>query len=131
MREDTRFTQQSPITTTRKTAARPDRARGGLCSISVPVIRKPNSVTRLPIDNRGKAISLGSRLPATSSDLPAAHNAPVRGLAAYLVLLPVGFAIAADVTTRAVRSYRTFSPLPEVVASFELQLPAQLATHNW
>ena len=30
----------------------------------------------------------------------------------YLVLLRVGFTIAAPVTSRAVRSYRTISPLP-------------------
>jgi len=30
----------------------------------------------------------------------------------YLVLLRVGFTIATPVTSRAVRSYRTFSPLP-------------------
>ena len=31
----------------------------------------------------------------------------------YLVLLRVGFTIATPVTSRAVRSYRTFSPLPD------------------
>jgi len=31
----------------------------------------------------------------------------------YLVLLRAGFTIATVVTNRAVRSYRTFSPLPE------------------
>ena len=30
----------------------------------------------------------------------------------YLVLLRMGFTIATPVTSRAVRSYRTFSPLP-------------------
>ncbi|MEY2909353.1 MAG: hypothetical protein RLZZ602_1876 [Pseudomonadota bacterium] len=35
----------------------------------------------------------------------------------YLVLLRVGFTIAAPVTSRAVRSYRTFSPLPTTRAS--------------
>jgi len=58
-------------------------------------------------------------LPEASSGLPAARNAPVRGLTAYLALLPVGFAIATDVTTRAVRSYRTFSPLPGAVAGWK------------
>ncbi len=32
----------------------------------------------------------------------------------YLVLLQVGFAVPRRVTTRAVRSYRTFSPLPRM-----------------
>ena len=31
----------------------------------------------------------------------------------YLVLLRMGFTIATPVTSRAVRSYRTFSPLPD------------------
>ena len=32
----------------------------------------------------------------------------------YLVLLRVGFTVPRHVTTRAVRSYRTFSPLPRI-----------------
>ena len=34
----------------------------------------------------------------------------------YLVLLPVGFAVPRSVATRAVRSYRTISPLPAQLA---------------
>ncbi len=45
----------------------------------------------------------------------------------YLVLLRVGFTIATPVTSRAVRSYRTFSPLPRVkdspAVSFLLHFP--------
>lgn len=36
---------------------------------------------------------------------------------AYLVLLPVGFTLPRPVTRRAVRSYRTFSPLPDPVCT--------------
>ena len=36
----------------------------------------------------------------------------------YLVLLRVGFTIATPVTSRAVRSYRTFSPLPDNARRF-------------
>ena len=35
----------------------------------------------------------------------------------YLVLLRMGFTIAAPVTSRAVRSYRTISPLPSIKGS--------------
>ena len=38
-----------------------------------------------------------------------------RLMESYLVLLQVGFTIATPVTSRAVRSYRTFSPLPTEV----------------
>ena len=44
----------------------------------------------------------------------------------YLVLLQVGFTIAAPVTRDAVRSYRTFSPLPRTkceAVSFLLHFP--------
>ena len=45
----------------------------------------------------------------------------------YLVLLRVGFTIATPVTSRAVRSYRTFSPLPSRLrvqaVSFLLHFP--------
>ena len=39
------------------------------------------------------------------------HCGPQRA-DSYLVLLQVGFTIAVPVTSHAVRSYRTFSPLP-------------------
>ena len=36
----------------------------------------------------------------------------------YLVLLRVGFTIATPVASRAVRSYRTISPLPSIARRF-------------
>jgi hypothetical protein len=36
----------------------------------------------------------------------------------YLVLLPMGFSMAPFVTKRAVRSYRTLSPLPSINTRF-------------
>jgi hypothetical protein len=39
-------------------------------------------------------------------------------MSSYLVLLQVGFTIAKSVTRFAVRSYRTFSPLPTEVGGF-------------
>ena len=60
-------------------------------------------------------IPLGPLSPAASSDLPGSprgDGAFLRRLLPYLVLLRVGFSVPRSVTTRAVRSYRTFSPLP-------------------
>lgn len=65
-------------------------------------------------------IPLGPLSPAASSDLPGsprgdgASPLPSR-LLPYLVLLQVGFTVPRRVTTRAVRSYRTFSPLPQAL----------------
>ena len=65
-------------------------------------------------------IHLGPLSPAASSDLPGSPRGdgagPLPGrLLPYLVLLQVGFSVPRRVTTRAVRSYRTFSPLPRAV----------------
>jgi hypothetical protein len=64
----------------------------------------------------GATIHLGQPSPATSSDLPGSpFGRTVRTgvqLLPYLVLLQAGFSVPRRVTTRAVRSYRTFSPLP-------------------
>ncbi len=66
-------------------------------------------------------IHLGLLSPAASSDLPGSPRGDgataVTGLSLlpYLVLLQVGFSVPRRVTTRAVRSYRTFSPLPRTV----------------
>jgi len=61
-------------------------------------------------------IHLGQPSPAASSDLPGSpFGRTVRTevlLLPYLVLLQAGFSLPRCVTTRAVRSYRTFSPLP-------------------
>jgi hypothetical protein len=65
-------------------------------------------------------IHLGYASPHTSSDLPGSLYGPyVRSksedfgrVLPYLVLLQAGFAVPPSVTTGAVRSYRTLSPLP-------------------
>src|SRR5688572_32352149 len=60
-------------------------------------------------------IPLESPSPATSSGLPEStggHPLPLAWRLSYLALLQVGFAVPRDVATRAVRSYRTVSPLP-------------------
>ena len=77
---------------------------------------KPNFVS--PDCSREATISLGFRLLGTSSDLPAdkTHDRG-RGLAARATPIRIfglaagGVCRAARVTTNAVRSYRTFSPL--------------------
>jgi hypothetical protein len=65
---------------------------------------------------RPATIHLGQPSPAASSDLPGSpFGRTVRTevlLLPYLVLLQAGFSVPRRVTTRAVRSYRTFSPLP-------------------
>ncbi len=55
-------------------------------------------------------IHLGNMSPYSSSDLPG--NYAGHTLFPYLVLLRVGFTMPPRVTTGAVRSYRTISPLP-------------------
>jgi hypothetical protein len=61
-------------------------------------------------------IHLGRTSPCASSDLPGSDAGRIRRsqdrLPPYLVLLQVGFTVPRRVATRAVRSYRTFSPLP-------------------
>ena len=59
-------------------------------------------------------IHLGSASPQTSSNLPGNPRGPrvAKCLFPYLVLLQVGFTVPRNVATRAVRSYRTVSPLP-------------------
>jgi len=59
------------------------------------------------------AISLGCRLPGTSSDRPGSHSGPDRpDKAPCLILLPVGFTKPNRSPGSLVRSYRTVSPLP-------------------
>ena len=64
----------------------------------------------------GTAIHLGRASPRASSDLPgsrAGHTWPAEaGALPYLVLLRMGCTVPRRVATRAVRSNRTFSPLP-------------------
>ena len=65
----------------------------------------------------GTIIHLGQLSPAASSNLPGnplrrAERAAWTRAFPYLVLLQAGFTLPRRVTTRAVRSYRTISPLP-------------------
>ena len=60
-------------------------------------------------------IHLGQLSPAASSNLPGSPfgtDGGPRPILPYLVLLRAGFTVPRSVTSRAVRSYRTFSPLP-------------------
>ncbi len=61
-------------------------------------------------------IHLGQLSPTASSNLPGnplGTGGAARGrVLPYLVLLRAGFTVPRTVTSRAVRSYRTFSPLP-------------------
>ncbi len=60
-------------------------------------------------------IHLGQPSPVASSNLPGSPlgtGGAAMLLLPYLVLLRAGFAVPRPVTSRAVRSYRTFSPLP-------------------
>src|SRR5690606_22416793 len=94
---------------------RPGRA--GLCA-SIQRERekesadKPGSVE----DNHSSWIRVTAYLQrATREHVRATRAEPVRGplrLLPYLLLLQAGFAVPPSVTTGAVRSYRTFSPLP-------------------
>ena len=58
----------------------------------------------------GAAIHLGCTSPYTSCDLP--EDCAGRTSSSYLVLLRMGFTVPRTVAGRAVRSYRTVSPLP-------------------
>jgi hypothetical protein len=65
-------------------------------------------------------IHLGPLSPAASSNLPGSAGGAATGplpdqLLPYSVLLQVGFSVPRRVTTRAVRSYRTISPLPRAM----------------
>ena len=65
-------------------------------------------------------IPLGCASPRTSSDLPGSpcgpHVTALRPSASLFGLAPGGVCRATGVTTRAVRSYRTISPLPAPLA---------------
>jgi hypothetical protein len=61
-------------------------------------------------------IPLRCMLPYTSSDLPEQLTpklAAVKAHCSYLILLLMGFTLPLHIAANAVRSYRTFSPLPE------------------
>jgi hypothetical protein len=70
---------------------------------------KPGSVRRLLA---AVAIPLRARSLTPSSSLPAVSWSRWAPLTAYLALLPLGFADATTVASRAVGSYPAFSPLP-------------------
>ena len=81
---------------------------------------KPGSSRKEPAVSRvlsGTIIHLGQPSPTASSDLPGSPfgtDGATNRLLPYLVLLRAGFTLPRRVTTRAVRSYRTFSPLPAI-----------------
>jgi len=70
---------------------------------------KPGSV----VSNHPSGTHVAVRLERpTRKPLRAAGTSPKARALPYLVLLQVGFAVPPSVTTGAVRSYRTLSPLP-------------------
>ena len=91
-------------------------------TVPVPAISSARRRRSWPISRvlSKTIIHLGCVSPRTSSDLPGSTCGPhVRPgsedpcrLPPYLVLLQAGFALPPSVTTGAVRSYRTISPLP-------------------
>jgi len=95
------------------TAGGKDRQSGPVSRILSPPagshgLASPERATR----KRAAAISLGRSFPTGSSTLPGAGHEPGRLIAPYLGLLAVGFAVPRLSPGRAVRSYRTVSPLP-------------------
>ena len=72
---------------------------------------KPGSVE----DNHSSATAVTGCLKQPTRE-PARNRRHACALLPYLVLLRAGFAVPRPVTSRAVRSYRTFSPLPAVPA---------------
>ena len=80
---------------------------------------KPGSVTGAPGQCPGAirraAIHLGSPSPETSSGLP--ESGADHAIGFLFGLAPGGVCLATRVTTRAVRSYRTLSPLPRTLAN--------------
>jgi hypothetical protein len=97
------------------TAPSPDRAEGA---------GEPHKPSSVPASRRVAVIPLRASLPPRSSSLPGGGTAagfrrrrPRDGRPdsppPYLALLRMGFAVPPTVTGRAVRSYRTLSPLPD------------------
>jgi len=77
-------------------------------------VRKPKPTISRVLS--GTTIHLGQSSPTASSNLPGSPlgtgGAGLACVLPYLVLLQAGFTVPRAVTSRAVRSYRTFSPLP-------------------
>ena len=92
---------------------------GNSCNMQVETLRKakwepadkPGSV----VDNHSSGTDVTICLKQPTREPCGPHVMP-KHLFLYLVLLQVGFTLPRHVTTRAVRSYRTFSPLPGAVA---------------
>ncbi len=79
-----------------------------------PACERPGAGFDELVDKPGSVVDDHSSATAVTNCLKRPtriHRGP-RLKDSYLVLLRVGFTIAAPVTSRAVRSYRTFSPLP-------------------
>ncbi len=85
---------------------RTDGVRCRLCGTAIRHGSRP--VSRVL---SGTVIRLGRMSPSASSDLPGSRTG--RAMLPYSVLLRVGFTLPRTVAGRAVRSYRTFSPLPD------------------
>ena len=84
---------------------------------SRPVSRVLSGAQEAHLSSPGAIIHLGCTSPHTSSDLPGDSRGPrfatlKGGSLPYLVLLRVGFTVPPALPAGAVRSYRTFSPLP-------------------
>ena len=69
---------------------------------------KPGSV----VDDHSSGMCVTAHLKRPTRERMRAARRGRGRLFPYLVLLRVGFSVPRHVTTRAVRSYRTFSPLP-------------------
>ena len=93
------------------------RGRFGRVMVARQRIKKSRPLSRVL---SWTAIPLGCASPRSSSDLPGSpcgpHVAAKTPLASLFGLAPGGVCRAADVATRAVRSYRTISPLPAPLA---------------
>jgi len=90
--------------------------RRGLPSRRPYHVRKPISrvLYRLRGDGHSSGTYVAARLeqPTRAAGLEADLNGHSRPRRPYLVLLPVGFTVPRPLPARAVRSYRTLSPLP-------------------
>ena len=134
-----------------KLAGRPAGAPPDAPSTYQPAC-KPGSVRRTAEAAHVTAIPLARRLPGASSNLPerlirtdpafAAPRGVTRPRRSYSVLLPVGFAVPRPLPARAVRSYRTVSPLPRLIRNAprrfvfcgtfpEVLPPPDVIRHRW
>ena len=96
-------TVQETAVTTPEACLRLMPARSRWLKIKVESADKPGSV----VDNHSSGTTVTDSLKQPTRKRPRARH-----MLPYLVLLQVGFTMPRRVTTRAVRSYRTISPLP-------------------